>query len=342
MKIHIEQFLNISKEIPIIDVRTPAEYQQGHIPGAFNIPLFSNDERAVIGTIYKQQGHDPAVEKGLEYVGPKLLSFVQKAKEISPDKEVLVHCWRGGMRSGSFAWLLSTSGFKVKTLDGGYKAYRRFIREQFLKAEKLIVLSGMTGSGKTEILYELEKLGEQIIDLEGYANHMGSAFGFIGQDEQPTTEQFENDTAKQWLKLDMKKRIWIEDESRKIGRVVINESLFSKMREASVLKIEIPTKDRINRLVKYYTVVEPQELIEVVNKIEKRLGNLKCQEAIHLIREKNYYSATEILLSYYDKGYEHGLSKRNPETISNIKINSGSPTIAAEILQKFGNISLLY
>lgn len=332
MKINIEEFLNQRNNIPIIDVRTPAEYQQGHIPGAINIPLFSNEERAIIGTIYKQEGHDPAVEKGLEFVGPKLLDYVLKTKERAPDKKVLVHCWRGGMRSGSFAWLLSTAGFSADTLDGGYKAYRRYIRDRFLKAEKIIILSGMTGSGKTEILHELKQLQEQVIDLEGLANHMGSAFGFIGQDEQPSTEQFENDTANEFLNFNLSKRIWIEDESRKIGKVVINENLFKKMREASVLKIIIPREERVKRLVKYYTVVEPETLIEVVKKIEKRLGNRDCKKSIELIKNSNYFDAADLLLHYYDKGYSFGISKRDPQTVRTINIDSGNPAIAAKVL----------
>ena len=199
----VEEFLDKAQTLPIIDVRSPGEYQHAHIPGAISIPLFDNDERAQVGTKYKNAGKDSAVLLGLSLVGPKLADFVKQSKKLNPQgKEVLVHCWRGGMRSSSFAWLLDTAGLTASTLVGGYKAYRNTVLSAFSEPHNLIILGGKTGSGKTDILKELARQGEQIIDLEGLANHKGSTYGAIGQAPQPATEQFENLVHQQWRQLD--------------------------------------------------------------------------------------------------------------------------------------------
>ena len=159
-----------------------SHYASGHIPGAHNIPLFTNEERAIIGTLYVQVGKDPAVERGLELVGPKLADFVRQARELSAGKPLFLYCWRGGMRSGSMAWLFRTAGFKTFLLKGGYKAYRRSFIDLLDKYPwKIVVLGGPTGCGKTEILHRLQEKGQQVIDLEGLAHHKGSAFGALGE-----------------------------------------------------------------------------------------------------------------------------------------------------------------
>ena len=207
----IEDFLYTETQLPIVDVRSPIEFQKGHIPGAINIPLFTNKERALVGICYKKNGHDDAVELGLEIVGPKLSSFVNKVKAISPKKEIKVYCARGGMRSSSFQWLLETAGFKkVYRLEKGYKAFRNHVLDFFNKEYTLRVLSGMTGSGKTDILLEMEKLGMQVIDLEGFADHRGSAFGGIGKNPETSTEKYENNIFGKMMTFDLSKPIWVE------------------------------------------------------------------------------------------------------------------------------------
>ena len=213
MAYDIKSFLELGKELPIVDVRTPAEFEQGHIPGAHNIPLFSNEERAVVGTLYKKQGKDIATIKGLEFVGPNMANFAKQAKKLAVDNKILVHCWRGGMRSASMAWLFNTVGLDAQTLEGGYKAYRQYIRASFEWPYKVVILGGLTGSGKTDILKEMHKMGAQFVDLEGTAHHRGSSFGQIGQGTQPTNEQFENNLAEVWIKQDAEEIIWLEDES---------------------------------------------------------------------------------------------------------------------------------
>ena len=182
----------MSQNVPLLDVRSPAEFEQGHIPGAINVALFTNEERARVGTIYKTQGKDEAVLEGLRIVGPKMASIVEQALELAPERKLKVHCWRGGMRSGSVGWLLRQAGFSVEVLNGGYKAYRQKVLQELANPFNFVVVGGPTGSGKTHVLKALQNSGEQVIDLEGLAHHRGSAFGHMGLEEQPSSEYFEN------------------------------------------------------------------------------------------------------------------------------------------------------
>jgi len=330
-----KEFLELGKTIPMVDVRTSAEFENGHIPGASNLPIFTNDERAVVGTKYKRAGKDSAVLLGLELVGPKLARFVRMAKKISPQKEILIHCWRGGMRSGSMAWLFETAGFKVYLLKGGYKAYRGYIREQFSQKSKVLVLGGMTGSGKTEVLHEMQKQGAQVLDLEGVANHKGSVFGALGQEDQPSNENFENELAKVWLDFDNDKPVWLEDESKSIGSVWINDALFERMRSAEVIKMELPKKERINRLVKEYACFEREVLAHMISKIEKRLGGLNVKKSYESLETNDFATVADITLSYYDKAYNHGLEKREGQTIHSLELEKDNPVENARLILEF-------
>lgn len=330
-----KEFLELGKTIPMVDVRTSAEFENGHIPGAANLPIFTNDERALVGTKYKRAGKDSAVLLGLELVGPKLARFVRMAKKISPQKEILIHCWRGGMRSGSMAWLFETAGFKVYLLKGGYKAYRGYIREQFSQKSKVLVLGGMTGSGKTEVLHEMQKQGAQVLDLEGVANHKGSVFGALGQEDQPSNENFENELAKVWLDFDNDKPVWLEDESKSIGSVWINDALFERMRSAEVIKMELPKKERINRLVKEYACFEREVLAHMISKIEKRLGGLNVKKSYESLETNDFATVADITLSYYDKAYNHGLEKREGQTIHSLELKKDNPMENARLILEF-------
>jgi len=309
-KINIDDFLSERVQTPVIDVRSPAEFKKGHIPGAFNIPLFSDEERAIVGTKYVQESRYSSVIAGLDFVGPKLSRFVDEALKIAPGKEILVYCWRGGMRSASMSWLLDLAGFNAKPLIGGYKSYRRFIKGHLSKPHKLIILGGMTGSGKTELLIELSKRGEQVVDLEGLANHKGSAFGAIGQKPQPATEFFENFLFEALIKLDPDIPIWVEDESKSIGSVFIPNEFFDQMLHSPVIAIERPTRIRVKRLTAEYTKCDPRLLIDSVNKISRRLGSDNACRAIKNIEEGNFEEAVEISLKYYDKTYLYGLNNK--------------------------------
>src|SRR5674476_280012 len=191
-KINILKFLELSEITPIADVRSPSEFKSGHMPGAVNIPLFDDGERAAVGTKFKKEGRLPAILEGLKYTGPEMSSKLENALKIAKNGKLLVHCWRGGMRSEAMAWLFSLGDIKAEVLDGGYKSYRHHILESLSGKRNMIVLGGMTGSSKTHILKYLKTTGQQIVDLEGLANHKGSAFGALGQPAQPSTEQFAN------------------------------------------------------------------------------------------------------------------------------------------------------
>lgn len=314
-ELEITLFLELARTIPVIDVRSPGEFERGHIPGAHNLPLFDNAERAKIGTLYKQKGREEAVLAGLEIVGPKMSGFVQRSRELSKNNEVLVHCWRGGMRSGSFCWLLNMAGIKARTLKRGYKAYRNEVQSSFKNKAKLIVVGGETGSGKTDILKSIREKGEQVIDLEGYANHKGSSFGAMGQDPQPVTELFENKLHAQWSRLDLSKRIWVEDESKSIGRVFIPEGLWSQMKAAPVLRIKLPKSERIKRLVREYGTFEKKDLGAAIERIEKRLGGLAYKQAMEALNDSDLATVADLTLTYYDKAYNFPHEKRKFEGV---------------------------
>lgn len=331
-KLEISDFLVKAKRIPIIDVRTPAEFAQGHIPNAYNIPLFTDDERVVVGTKYKQANKEAAVLVGLEFVGPKLVSFVKQATKIAYRNEILVHCWRGGMRSGSMAWLLDFAGIKVSTLIGGYKSYRQHIREDFQRSANCIILSGTTGSGKTEILKNIEQLGEQVIDLEGIAHHKGSAFGALGQEPQPSNEHFENLLAEKWRTLDFTRPIWIEDESEKIGNITICQSFFKQMQQAKIVQIVLNKELRIKRLVNEYACFDTELLKTSINKIAKRLGGLDVKLCMEAIDNKDFATVADLTLNYYDKAYNFSLDLRKDQIINQIHLENDNPMESAKLI----------
>jgi tRNA 2-selenouridine synthase len=328
-KIDIYEFLNRAQNRPLIDVRSPAEFQQGHFPQAFNLPLFDNEERAIVGTIYKNSGRDAAVLKGLELAGPKLAGFVKKLHQLAPQREILVHCWRGGMRSEHMSWLFDQAGFRTALLDGGYKSYRRFIRQSFFNDVKIIVIGGFTGSGKTDILHQLAISGEQVLDLEMLACHKGSVFGALGQGAQPTNEQFENDIYQQWQAFNQKKRIWIEDESRSLGSVIIPDPLFDQMSLAPMIVLEISKDERIRRLVKEYAESDKASLRDALLKISDKLGGTRTKKALEALEKDDFYQVTEQALTYYDKTYLHALSRRINKDVIHHDLKEDEPEMNA-------------
>lgn len=315
-RIEIEEFLSLRQQMPVFDVRSPAEFTDGHIPGAFNLPLFDNDERKIVGTIYKKSGREAAIFEGLGFVGKKMQWYIKEARKHAPGKKLLIHCWRGGMRSESLAWLLQTAGFEVFVLNGGYKSYRQFIRMGWERPAIIHVVSGKTGSGKTEILHHLQSMEQQVLDLEGLAHHKGSAFGAIGELPQPTNEQFENDLADHWLNLDFNLPIWLEDESHYIGGVFIPEPLFVQKQNGKIFCVEIPHDQRIQRLIKDYASFPKDLLVSSIEKISRRLGGQHAKAAVEAIEQDDFATAIDIVLFYYDKTYAHGLSQKIPSRIN--------------------------
>jgi len=348
-KLHIEQFLELAKQHPVLDVRSPGEYKHAHIPGAHSFPLFTDEERKIVGTAYKQQSREQAIKIGLDFFGVKMRKMVEEVESIvrsqesgvnpEPEKSrltandsrlILVHCWRGGMRSAGVAWLLDLYGFKVYTLVGGYKKFRNYVLEVFKLPFQFNILGGYTGSGKTGLLKTLKEKGQTIIDLEGLANHKGSAFGNIGMPEQPGQEMFENLLATELRQQVIENSewkvgtassshsplsthyspVWLEDESQRIGQVNIPHELWKNMRQSPVYFLDIPFEERLKHIVQEYGPLDPEKVADAITRISQKLGHLNAKKAILLIKEGKMAESFDILLKYYDKHYFKSLHNR--------------------------------
>jgi len=322
--------------LPVIDVRSPGEFRQGHIPNSVNIPLFTDEERAQVGTVYKRESEEAAIQLGYKIVEPKLAQFILDSNFVAPEGKVIVHCWRGGMRSNAFAKHLSENGFReVNLINGGYKSFRNYVSEFFSGDYTLKILGGYTGSGKTYILHELSKMGHQILDLEALANHKGSAFGGIGQAEQPSTEQFENLMFEKLSAMDFSKAVWVEDESLNVGKCVIQGTFFSKMQDAPMYVIDIPKEERANHLVKEYANCDRQLLQQSLLKISKRLGGQNVKKALEFLELDDYYNVALITLYYYDKAYQNVMNTRNINNVFRIQLKDTNHKENALEIEKY-------
>jgi tRNA 2-selenouridine synthase len=333
-RITFDEFRKLPEPVPIADVRAPSEYAQGHLPGAFSLPLFTDEERARVGTTYKQNGREAAVVLGFEITGPKWGSYIEQAVRIAPRKKIVLHCWRGGMRSSAMAWALDLYGFEVYLLQGGYKAFRHWAIRQFAVEYNLLVVGGMTGSGKTRLLRQLGLLEEQVIDLEDLAQHQGSTYGSINRLVQPTQEQFENELASALSRFDPGAGIWIEDESQNIGRCLIPKPLWVQMRAAVLLDVQVPLEDRVDALVDEYGSLDKDFLVECTERIRKRLGPEQTTHAIAAIRDHRMAAFIRIVLVYYDKTYNKGLSCRIPDRIYPVPLKNKDAAVNARQLMK--------
>lgn len=314
-KIQAEKFLELAESYPVCDVRSPSEFNAGHIPGAVNIPLFNDPERESVGIKYKKEGRIPAILEGLKLSGPAMSSKLAEAVSNAKEGRLLVHCWRGGMRSEAMAWLFSLADIQTDILEGGYKAYRNLILESLAKKRKMIILGGLTGSSKTHIIRYLKMAGQQIADLEGLANHKGSAFGALGQNPQPSTEHFANLLFDVWKRNSDDLPVWVEDESRNIGSVFIPDTFYENMQDSPTIVLMMDMKLRMPRLIEEYSTYPADLLIESILKISKRLGGDNTKEAIEAVVEGNLARAIEITLNYYDKAYQFGLKKKKAENL---------------------------
>jgi len=355
-KINIEYFLELSKHYTVIDVRSPAEYKHAHIPGAYSLPLFSDEERAIVGTAYKQESREIAIKHGLDFFGPKMKKIVEEVEGLAlkvegSSKTILVYCWRGGMRSGAVGWLLDVYGFKVHTLVGGYKKFRTRVLDTFKLPFDLKILGGYTGAGKTEVIKELERLGEHVIDLEDIAKHKGSAFGNIGMPDQPTQEMFENVLSIRLRALRYESNnslnsnpqliiehspIWLEDESQRIGLINIPNDLWQTMRRSPLCFLDIPFEERLKHIVEEYGCFDKEKMIDAILRIKDRLGNLEAKKAIEFLNEDNTVESFRILLKYYDKWYTKGLHNRENiiSLLQIVKCSSVTPENAKKLVQQ--------
>ena len=332
---------------PLIDLRSPAEFAQGHIPGATNLPLFDNDERAEIGILYKQQGRQAAVLHGLALVGPRMVSLgtallaalaehrTASSAAAQPHNApcLRLHCWRGGMRSGSVAWLAGQLDLSVLLLGGGYKAYRHWVLELFEQPWPLRLLGGRTGCGKTDLLLALRQRGVAVLDLEGRAHHRGSSFGALGLPPQPSSEHYENLLAADLASLQGADEIWLEAESSQVGRCRIPAGLWRQMKGAPALEIQRPLEQRVSQLVAIYGMQDPAGLAEATQRIAKRLGPQRTALALEAIAAADWASACRQMLDYYDRCYDHDLSSH---AVQAVDLGELAPTEAAGLLLEQG------
>ncbi|HEY0040906.1 MAG TPA: tRNA 2-selenouridine(34) synthase MnmH [Flavisolibacter sp.] len=360
-RVQVEEFLKESDQGLILDVRSPGEYNHAHLPGAINLPLFSDEERKVVGTAYKQVSRQNAIKIGLDYFGPKMRVMVEEVERLTvdscslaennttnmqrPTTNVFVYCWRGGMRSGAVAWLLNLYGFPVTVLAGGYKAFRNWAIKTNAEPYRLQLIGGYTGSGKTILLNELAQRGELIINLEELACHKGSAFGNIGMAPQPSQEMFENLLSVELRKANSKWQaatslepsltahhspltIWVEDESQRIGHINLPQAFWQNMRRSPLYFLDIPFEERLEYLVKEYGSLDREKMIAAIERLAKRLGPVETKTAIQLLQEGNTKESFSILLRYYDKHYMKGLHKR--ENLASILTNIPCEKVSVE------------
>ena len=337
----VEAVVDAGARAALVDVRSPGEYQRGRAPRAINAPLFDDDERAAVGTAYKTRGRGEALVLGMAAAAPRLEAIVERAKravetvattrgngdgEDDGEIDVYVMCFRGGMRSSCVGWLLKERlrGARVHVVEGGYKAFRRWALERCgptrgLPAPRVCVVGGRTGVGKTRALLALRAKGEQIIDLEGLANHAGSAFGWVGREPQPTSEHYSNLVACEWHALDASRWVFIEDEGPHVGRCSVDPLLFERMRNAPlVLRMVAPREVRLHTLVEDYATSELRShpewmptMRESVDKLVKRLGGDRVRDIREKLEAGDFTAVAEGLLEYYDGLYDkHLMSKR--------------------------------
>jgi tRNA 2-selenouridine synthase len=330
----LSDFIELSEKYVIIDVRSELEFDAGHIPGAVNVPILNDEERKAVGTMYKQQSREAAVFKGLELSGPYLKDRLKKVIKVSKEDKVLVHCWRGGMRSEFMSFLIGFYGFEPIVLNGGYKTFRQSAHDLFDSPIDFRILGGKTGTGKTEVLKQLKVKGAQVIDLEGLAKHRGSSFGSIGMGSQPTQEQFENNLYDELRKMDLSSPVWIENENRTIGDKVIPEGIWKKMIVAKRYVLEKSDARRLEQIVHDYGSFEINDLIVAMQRIGKRLGPQHVKRAVEFLENGQIEDAFSIALGYYDNAYEFHNEKNHLSIFARIEADKLSHEEVADLIVK--------
>ena len=299
----------------IVDVRSPSEFQDDHIPGAINLPVLSDEERCLVGTLYKKDSFE-GKKLGAKLICKNISKMFESVFNYkNKDWQPLIYCQRGGERSKSLATILLRTGFKTNILRGGYKSYRRYVTNELEKLGNKIefqVICGLTGSGKTRLLSELNKHGLQTLDLEGIAKHFGSLLGQYPSITQPSQKQFESNLLIAMLKLDTEQSVFVESESRKIGNRQIPTAIIKKMRGSKCLWIKMTMEERIDFLLKEYThfVENPGKFLNIVAKFENYLDKNNFAQLVDAYNKKQWEEFVKILLQeHYDPSYLKSINK---------------------------------
>ncbi len=314
------QTLQQKGPMTFVDVRSPKEYNEATIPGSLNIPVFNDAERAEIGTIYKQLGTEQAKERGLEIFSQKLPAFIAEFKEI--DGPMVVFCWRGGMRSKTAVTVLDLMGIHAKRLSGGIRSYRQWVLAELEKEQfqpDLFVLNGHTGSGKTLLLKRLEQIGQPVIDLEGMAGHRGSIFGQIGL-APSNQKKFDSLLVSQLIRFEHEKYVFIEGESRRIGKVCLPQFFNDKKEQGMQLFINLPIEVRVQNILDDYRPWDsPSQFNEAFQLIKKHIHTPIAREIEEDLLEGNYASAVQLLLeNYYDPKYDYSANQYDEQRVVQI------------------------
>ena len=326
----IIEFLDL--QLPIVDVRSPSEYEAGHIEASINIPILNNQNRAVIGRTFKQEGREAAIKLGFQLVNPLRNDLLDTLNKKVDGKTIALYCARGGLRSNHMAAFFAENGYTVYVLNGGYKAFRNHLLSIIAQFKRIVVLSAHTGSGKTEILHALKNKGAQVLDLEGLAKHKGSVFGALGNDAQPSSAAFHNLIFEELKNYNPNDVLWVENESFTIGQVHLPIELWTHMKIASGVELSVPLEERVGYIVADYGRYESGDLVACIQKLNKRLGDEACRNICSLVEEGDLKAAVYGLFKYYDKAYEMGRSKRNCHHYVKIPFDHLDPIKIAEFL----------
>ncbi len=322
-----------------VDLRSPSEFAEDHLPNAYNLPIFTDGEREQVGTVYHQQSHDKARFMALDLVAPKLPTLLRELQKLSLDYDLVLYCWRGGMRSQTIAQMAALLKIACHRLDGGYKAYRKDLTKQ-LEAElpyKLIVIHGLTGCGKTQILQILEaKFGLQSIDLEGLANHRGSVFGSVGLVEQPTQKHFQSLLWQKLATFDKNLPVFVECESKRVGKITLDPPFFKAMKDGRHFLVYDTVINRTARLIDdYQPLLNHQAIGEALNAppLRKRFGQAQVDALNQLWQANQYDKLTAWLLeNYYDPLYNYA---DQPDQNYELSVNAADSEQAAAAIAEY-------